>query len=111
MVIIIHKNVVFCSFFEKIILIEFSPGVLRSNGSIQGCFNTYVDEFLIADELRGCLLDPSHLAYDSFSEEDRREFIFRLFQSLCLGGRLCQYEDEIAPYLDVTKKMYKDLIT
>lgn len=29
---------------------------------------------------------------------------------LVLGGILCQYEDILNPYLEVTKAMYKDLI-
>ncbi|KAG5334633.1 CF300 protein, partial [Acromyrmex charruanus] len=29
---------------------------------------------------------------------------------LVLGGTLCQFEDVIQPYLDITKKIYKDLI-
>ncbi len=38
-------------------------------------------------------------------------FIFSLFKHFCLGGQVCQYEDEIQPYLDVTKSVYKELIS
>ncbi|KAJ3085960.1 hypothetical protein HK102_013648 [Quaeritorhiza haematococci] len=42
---------------------------------------------------------------------DRDEFIFHVFRALCLGGRICQFEDEVAPYLETTKKIYKDLVS
>ena len=34
-----------------------------------------------------------------------------LFKHFCLGGQVCQYEDEIQPYLDVTKSVYKELVS
>ena len=36
--------------------------------------------------------------------------MFNLFKWLVLGGGMCQYDDNIAPYLEVTKSCYKDLI-
>ena len=41
--------------------------------------------------------DSDH--YDIFSEEERSELIFKLFQHLTLGGPLNQYEDDIGPYV------------
>ena len=55
------------------------------------------------------LLDDSD-NYDVYSDSERDEFLFRLFKHVCLGGSICQYEDKIEPYLDVTKALYKDLI-
>ncbi|KAI9324690.1 hypothetical protein DFJ73DRAFT_232367 [Zopfochytrium polystomum] len=88
-------------------------GVLRSTSSqnINGLIPYHVDNFLIGDALRACLLDPAAESFNSFSADDRREFIFCLFKALCLGGRLCQYEDEIEPYLESVKKLYRDLVT
>ena len=48
--------------------------------------------------------------YDIFSEDDRSEFVFILLKHLCLGGAVCQYEDDIKPYLDTVKSLYKELI-
>lgn len=48
--------------------------------------------------------------YECYSEDERSEFIFRLFSHICIGGPICQYEDEIQPYLDVVKSLYKDCI-
>ena len=48
--------------------------------------------------------------YNIYSESERAEFLFLLFKHLCLGGQVCQYEDNVQPYLDFTKLLYKDLI-
>lgn len=56
------------------------------------------------------LLDDECPEYNLFVNDEREEFIFRIFQMLVLGGILCQYEDILDPYLDVTKVIYKDLI-
>lgn len=52
--------------------------------------------------------DSEH--YYVVGREEHREFLFRLFKHLCLGGELCQYEDTIDPYISTTKQIYKDLI-
>ncbi|XP_035712872.1 cilia- and flagella-associated protein 300-like [Folsomia candida] len=46
-----------------------------------------------------------------FSSEDTKEFLFQLFAHLVLGGSLCQYEDYITQYLEVTKVLYKNLVS
>lgn len=83
---------------------------MRPSGEIVKCLDEYYESFLISDELRKCLLMPEFECYDIFSEQDRKEFIFHVLKALALGGRLCQFEDEMAPYLETTKNIYKDLI-
>ncbi|PVD19007.1 hypothetical protein C0Q70_21566 [Pomacea canaliculata] len=63
------------------------------------------------DELRQMLLNEDSDSFCVFNETDREEFLFHLFQHICLGGQVCQYEDTVDPYLDFTKQLYKDLIT
>lgn len=48
--------------------------------------------------------------YDIYSDLERNQFLFRLFKHLCIGGQVCQFEDNVQPYVDVTKSIYKDLI-
>lgn len=48
--------------------------------------------------------------YDLICPADRKEFLFKLFKHICVGGELCQYEDVISPYLDTVKVIYKDLV-
>lgn len=56
------------------------------------------------------LLDEECPQYNLYLKDEKEEFIFRIFQLLILGGVLCQYEDILDPYLEVTKSIYKDLI-
>ena len=36
--------------------------------------------------------------------------MFKLFQFICLGGALNQFEQSVTEYLEATKDMYKDLV-
>jgi len=56
------------------------------------------------------LLNPECLNYKLIPEADHKEFLFRLFKHLCLGGQWCQYEDNIKPYINTAKILYKDII-
>ncbi|KAL5476238.1 hypothetical protein EMCRGX_G026159 [Ephydatia muelleri] len=95
------------SFFDHL----HSSGVVRETGHIVKCFDDVMDDFLVSDELRKVLLDPDCANYGMFDEAQRAEFLFRVFKHLALGGPVNQYEDTITPYLDVTKAMYKELVT
>ncbi|KAI8922420.1 hypothetical protein DFJ77DRAFT_446546 [Powellomyces hirtus] len=95
-------------FFDKL-----KPGgpVVRRNGEIIKCLDEYHDSFLVADELRNCLLVEASDNYGLFSQQDRKEFIFHVFKLFALGGKLCQYEDTLEPYLSATRVAYKDMIS
>lgn len=56
------------------------------------------------------LLDEESNEYNLYSQNERSEFIFKLFQLLVLGGEYCQYEDTLDKYLETTKILYKDLV-
>lgn len=85
--------------------------VVRATGTIVKCLDEFYEDFVVADELRKVLLMEDEEKYCIFNEKDRDEFIFRIFQHVCLGGAVCQYEDDVGPYLDMTKALYKDLVT
>ncbi|CAL1681742.1 unnamed protein product [Lasius platythorax] len=101
-------SVLSMSFFNK--LKDPDNGITYSSGMICKKFDMQVEDFLVSDNLRGMLLDEESEEYNLYSEEERNEFVFRIFQMLILGGILCQFEDTLEPYLDVTKSIYKDLI-
>ncbi|XP_070329772.1 cilia- and flagella-associated protein 300 isoform X1 [Odocoileus virginianus] len=94
------------SFFNRL----YDEAIVRDNGYIVKCLDSFCDPFLISDELRKVLLVEDSEKYEVFSQPDREEFLFCLFKHLCLGGALCQYEDVISPYLETTKLIYKDLV-
>ncbi|KAM7235436.1 hypothetical protein CapIbe_012622 [Capra ibex] len=95
------------SFFNRL----YDEAIVRDNGYIVKCLDSFCDPFLISDELRKVLLVEDSEKYEVFSQPDREEFLFCLFKHLCLGGALCQYEDVINPYLETTKLIYKDLVS
>ena len=56
------------------------------------------------------LLSDESDHFDLYSDTEKQEFLFLLFRHMCLGGATCQYEDNVKPYLDITKLIYKDLV-
>ncbi|PNF36250.1 C11orf70-like protein [Cryptotermes secundus] len=87
-----------------------SNGIVRSDGWIVQRPYEEIDNYTVADELRNVLLNHDCHNYKLISEAHREEFLFRLFKHLCLGGQWCQYEDNIKPYINTTKILYKDII-
>jgi len=59
---------------------------------------------------REAILKEESENYCIFNENDRNEFLFRVFSAICLGGSLCQWEDNLSPYVDMTKMLYKNLV-
>ncbi|KAM4630193.1 cilia- and flagella-associated protein 300 [Polymixia lowei] len=86
----------------------YSCGILRPSGHVVKCFHEVYPDY---DELRQMLQEEDCGHYYAVGREERQEFLFRLFKHLCLGGELCQYEDTVAPYINTTKQIYKDLIS
>jgi hypothetical protein len=84
--------------------------IVRDNGEIRKCFDEYYEEIQISDELRKMLLIEDSDNYDLYTDKERNEFLFRLFKHLCLGAYCCQFEDEVKPYIEVTRSVYKDLV-
>jgi hypothetical protein len=66
---------------------------------IQKCMSEYFEGIEVCDKIRECLLMEESESYCVFSEEQRKEFLFRVFQMLLIGGSLNQYEDKLTPYL------------
>lgn len=86
-------------------------GIVTERSHIRKCFDDYFEGFIISDELRKMLLLEESDNYELYSESEREEFFFRIFKHVCLGGRICQYEDEINPYLHIVKKLYRDFVS
>ncbi|KAG8201983.1 hypothetical protein JTE90_027455 [Oedothorax gibbosus] len=93
-------------FFDRI----HENGITLSDGTIKKCFEEYVEDIVVADELRNMLMVEDSDNYEIYKEEERNEFLFRLFQHLCIGGCLNQYEDNIEPYFLMSKELYKELL-
>lgn len=84
--------------------------IVRS-GDIAKCLDTQVGEVLVSDRLRKLLLDEASEEWELFTESERSELIFRIMKALVVGGGMNQYDDQIEPYLNLTKAVYKDLVS
>ena len=84
--------------------------IARENGLIRKCLDEYYEDIQISDELRKLLLIEESDNYDMYSKEERNQFLFCLFKHLCLGASVCQFEDNLQPYIDTAKSIYKELI-
>ncbi|XP_072156873.1 cilia- and flagella-associated protein 300 [Bemisia tabaci] len=104
-------NVVSMNFFDKIFDPQNNITFDDKKKDVRTCEYSEVDGFVITDNLRMMLLDEEADLYQLYSKTDREQFLFRLFKHLCLGGLWCQYEDSLQPYLDVTKCLYKNLLS
>eukprot|EP00055_Hartaetosiga_balthica_P013236 m.67091 g.67091 ORF g.67091 m.67091 type:complete len:259 (-) comp8203_c0_seq1:110-886(-) len=95
-------------FFDKL----YEHGILRENGAIKGCIPEYLDNGMeVHSELTKLILMEESEMYGIFSQSEREEFIFLLFQLMAIGGPLNQYEDSIGPYFDIVKSLYKDCVS
>ncbi len=83
----------------------------EENGYIKKDFDEYVDDIQISDKLKQSLLLEESESYCTFNEEIRKEFLFHIFKRIVIGGSLCQYEDSVYEYLNMTKSFYKDLVS
>jgi len=83
----------------------------EDNGYIKKDFDDYLEDIQISDKLKQALLIEDSENYCAFTEEVRKEFLFHIFKRIVIGGSLCQYEDSIYEYLNMTKSFYKDLVS
>ncbi|TGZ59440.1 hypothetical protein CRM22_009063 [Opisthorchis felineus] len=82
----------------------------RENGMIKKCYDDVIQSVLVSDELRKFLLDEEH-PYSEVTTAQRAEFLFRLFAHVCIGGEVCQNEENIDVYIEFTRKLYRDLLS
>jgi len=88
-----------------------TEGVVTPSGNIRGCPDEIFDGVTTGDQLRELLVNPDSERSYIFGEDARKEFIFHLFKLIVVGGSMCQADASISRYLDVTKGLYKDLLT
>ena len=107
----IPASVTSMSFFDRL----FTSSVVRKCGSITKCYDTMINDVLVSDELRKMVIsdedDTQSKFLDLFSSKEKCEFIYHVFRHIVIGGYCNQYEDDVQPYIDTTKHVYKDLMT
>jgi hypothetical protein len=85
--------------------------VTLETGYIHQDYDVYVEDITISDKLKQAMLVEDSEAYSVFSQDQRDEFLFHIFKRIVVGGSLCQYENTIEPYLEMTKAFYKDIVS
>ena len=85
-------------FFDRLAHVE--SGIVGPTGNIGGCFEESHDGVSTGDLLRDLLVNRDSPRTHLFSEEEKNEFIFRLFRILAVGGTLCQPDHNIHRYLN-----------
>ncbi len=85
--------------------------VTLDTGYIHQDYDTYVEDITVSDKLKQALLVEDSEPYSVFSQDQRDEFLFHIFKRIVIGGSLCQYENTVEPYLEMTKDFYKDIVS
>jgi hypothetical protein len=94
--------------FDRIV--DGDGNVAHSDGSIVKCVPDVCDDVQVNDELRKMLLIEESDSYELYDDAAREQFIFQLFQLICIGGAICQYEDNVRAYIEMTRAMYRELL-
>jgi hypothetical protein len=82
------------SFFDR--LLHKETGIVGPTGNIGGCFEETHDGVSTGDLLRDLMVNPDSAHAHIFSEEeDKMEFVYRLFRMFAVGGALCQPDHNI----------------
>ena len=85
--------------------------VTLDTGYIHQDYDQVVEDITVSDKLRQALLVEDSEPYGVFNQDQRDEFLFHIFKRIVIGGSLCQYEERIEPYLEMTKNFYKDIVS
>ena len=85
--------------------------VTLDTGYIHQDYDQYVEDITVSDKLKQALLIEESEPYGVFSQDQRDEFLFHIFKRIVIGGSLCQYEERVEPYLEMTKDFYKDIVS
>lgn len=80
-------------------------------GYIHQDYDVYVEDITISDKLKQSLLVEDSDYYGIFDQSARDELLFHIFKRIVIGGALCQYENSVNEYLEMTKRFYKDIVS
>lgn len=86
-------------------------GAIGPAGHIRGRIEEDWEGIPIINLIREAILMEESELYDTFTAQERNEFLFRIFSHVIFGGAQNQWEDHVEEYFKVTKAIYKDLLT
>ena len=79
-------------------------------GRLRGCMPELYDGVEADTLVRDMLINEDSEHYLLYDEEERDEFLFRIFKHMVVGGGMCQADEYIEPYLTMTRQLYKSLV-
>ena len=99
------------SFFDC--LEECSPPIISGNGSVRLCAEDIFFGQQVHNALQEALLreEESEEYPDLFSDDSRKQFLYRILRALALGGSCNQYDDIAGSYMETAKRLYKSLVS
>ena len=95
------------SFWDKLK----EEGITGGDGYIRGCMPERYHGAESGSLLREMFMNEDSESYLCYDDEERSEFLFRVMQSLCIGGSMCQPETNMKAYLDNAKAVYKSMVS
>lgn len=105
--VLLNSSVMSMEFFDRLD----EAGILGPGGRLLGCYDEVFDGITVSDKLREMLLNEDSEYASVYSEDEKKEIIYKLLKLFVVGGAICQADQTIGRYLDITKDLYKELIT
>jgi hypothetical protein len=91
-------------------LLSFTEEFTR-DGVVLPCADESIEPgHLVSDRLRVALLARDSEDYERVADQVRDELLTRIFVVLLAGGGLNQYSNEVAPYKELARGMYKEMM-
>lgn len=84
--------------------------VVSESGYLRKCMDEVFDGATSCSLVTDMLLNEDSEHADVFTESEKRELIYSLFKWVLVGGPLCQPSENVGPYLDVVKSLYKSVV-
>ena len=87
----LETSIMTMEFFDRLK----DEGILTPSGAIRGCFDEVFDGISVGDQLREMLLNEDSERNAVFSSEDKKQLLYHIFKTLCVGGAMCQPDTNI----------------
>ncbi|GLE04425.1 hypothetical protein PINS_up013367 [Pythium insidiosum] len=95
------------AFFDQLV----DAGVVAASGALRRCLDEVYDGATASDLLKEAFINPDSDNAELFSEAEQNEFLLQLFRALVIGGSMSQADEHLAPYLEMTRRFYKALVS
>ena len=105
---LVPTNLVRMDFFKRL---REEGLVVGEQGRMRQCMPEFYDGVESGTLVREMMLNEDSEHYLVYDDDEKDEFLFRLFRHLVIGGGMCQAEENVDPYLDAVRELYKSLLT